>query len=132
MTVRSYLYMYLWSVILQLHSLSLVSLYCKSVPLSLSLSPVSLLQAQIYREDFETERKDREKAHALHVDLEERYQKEFKELKHQFQLVSADCGRLTQQLQSERVEKSKHIEDLRADKNTLQVGTVYTISKVLH
>ena len=129
MTVRSYLYMYLLSVY---YSCILYLLFLSIVNLSLSLSPVSLLQAQIYCEDFKTERKDREKAHALLVDLEERYQKEFKELKHQFQLVSADCGRLTQQLQSERVEKSKHIEDLRADKNTLQVGTVYTISRVLH
>ena len=83
----------------------------------------------MFREDFLTERKDREAAHTQRNELEERYKTETNNLKEQLQRVGADNGRLTQQMERERAslqqqlaEKNKHVQDLVTDKHTLQVG----------
>ena len=76
----------------------------------------------MFREDFLTERKDREVAHARRNELEE-----------QLQRVGADNGRLTQQIERERgsyqqqlSEKDEHIQELMGDKHTLQVGISFS------
>ena len=106
-------------------------------PPSLILFPPAI-QAQVYREDFETERKDRETAHAQLVELEERYKNETADLKQKLQRVSADCGRLTQQMQSERTafqqqleEANKNVEDLKADNQVLQVSMVCILQQYM-
>ena len=92
-------------------------------------------QAEVFREDFLTERKDREAAHTQRNELEERYKAETNNLKEQLQRVGADNGRLTQQMERERAshqqqlaEKHKHVQDLMADKHTLQVGIWFSAS----
>ena len=97
------------------------------------------LQAEVYQEDFNNERKDRESAHAQKNKLEECYANNVAKLKEQLQRVSADNGRLSKtmrekegQLQRQIQEMKQHIEALNADKNALQVKYVYILNSFVN
>ena len=66
-----------------------------------------LKRAQVYREDFEAERKDRESAHAQKNDLEARYSVEFQKLHQKLQQVNTDNERLIHQMQAARLKASQ-------------------------
>ena len=92
-------------------------------------------QAEVYQEDFNNERKDRESAHAQKNELEEHYKGEIAKFKEQLQRVGADNGRLTKsmrekeaQVQAERLalqrqvkERHQYVEALKAEETALQV-----------
>lgn len=89
----------------------------------------------VYQEDFNSERKDRESAHAQINDLQEHFKVETAKLKDQVQRVSADNGRLLKQMKDKEghmkseistltqqiQEKSKHCDSLEAAMVVLEV-----------
>ena len=97
-----------------------------------------ILQADIYKEDFKNERKDRERAHTKSTELEERSKAEVSSLKEQLQRVSADNGRLTKvmreregqmkteiaTLKKRNEEKSQQRDALKAEMVVLDVCTL--------
>ena len=96
---------------------------------------ILFVQADVYQEDFNNERKDRESAHAQKSQLEERFKAEVANLKEQLQRVSADNGRLSNTmrekekrmdaeraaLQQQIEEKHQYFEALKAEVTVLQV-----------
>ena len=73
---------------------------------------VTVLQAQTFQEDFEQERKDREKAHSQVAEVEERYQYQLQSMVTQLNHTSQDLQKHKETLATTETLLHSHIEQL--------------------